>query len=100
MLVIGTVADSPQISPDATLAPDGILIFMEEDVVRAAELRKSLSSDAASTRTVIGGDPRRMMYKLAGPFDVIFCDAAHLPLRPVLERLLAVDGVLITNGQL
>ena len=49
--------------------------------------------------TVIGGDPRRMLYKLAGPFDVIFCNPAYLSLRPMLEKLLATDGVLITNGE-
>ena len=54
---------------------------------------------AWQTRTVIGGDPRRMLYKLAGPFDVIFCNPAYLSLRPMLEKLLATDGVLITNGE-
>ena len=40
-----------------------------------------------------------MLYKIAGPFDVIFCGEAYLPLRPMLEQLLAPDGVLITNGE-
>jgi len=40
-----------------------------------------------------------MLYKLAGPFDVIFCNPAYLSLRPMLEKLLATDGVLITNGE-
>ena len=54
---------------------------------------------ASAKRTVIGGDPRRMLYKLAGPFDVIFCNPAYVSLRPILEKLLATDGVLITNGE-
>ena len=53
----------------------------------------------SARRTVIGGDPSRMVYKLAGPFDVIFCSPAYLSLRPTLEKLLATDGVLITNGE-
>lgn len=99
VLVIGAVADTPQISPDAVLAPDGILIVMEEDAARAADMRSRLSSDGSATRTVIGGDPRRMLHKLAGPFDVIFCNPAYVSLRPMLEKLLTPDGVLITNGE-
>jgi predicted O-methyltransferase YrrM len=76
-----------------------MLIVMEEDAVRAADVRSRLSSDGSSRQTVIGGDPRRMLHKLAGPFDVIFCNAAYLSLRPMLEKLLAADGVLITNGE-
>lgn len=99
VLVVGTVADNLQFSPDAMLAPDGMLIVLEENAARAAELRSGVSVHAVATRTVIGGDPRRMLYKLAGPFDVIFCNAAYLSLRPMLEKLLATDGVLITNGE-
>ena len=99
VLVIGAAADSPQLSPDAALAPDGMLIIMEEDTARAAEMRSRLSSDGLANRTVIGGDPRRMLYKLAGPFDVIFCNPAYRSLRPMLMKLLATDGLLITNGE-
>jgi predicted O-methyltransferase YrrM len=99
VLVIGTVGDSAQISPDTVLAPDGMLIVMEEDAARAADMRSRLSSDGSAKRTVIGGDPGRMLHKLAGPFDVIFCNPAYLSLRPMLEKLLARDGVLITNGE-
>lgn len=81
------------------LSPDGMMIVMEADAARAAELRRRLSHDAAGERTtIIGGEPRRMLYKLAGPFDVIVCDAAHLALRPMLDKLLARDGILITHG--
>ena len=99
VLVVGKVAHDAPVSPDAVLAPDGMLIVMEEDAARAADMRGRLSSDGMATRTVIGGDPRRMLYKLAGPFDVIFCNPAYLSLRPILEKLLATDGVLITNGE-
>jgi len=98
VLVIGAVDETLQISPESVLAPDGMLIVMEEDAARAADMRGRLSSDGSARRTVIGGDPSRMLYKLAGPFDVIFCNRAYLSLRPMLEKLLATDGVLITNG--
>jgi hypothetical protein len=99
VLVVGRVNDDATVFPDAVLAPDGMLIVMEEDAARAADMRDRLSIEGPAKRTVIGGDPRRMLYKLAGPFDVIFCNPAYLSLRPTLEKLLATDGVLITNGE-
>ena len=90
VLVIGTADESARVSPEAVLAPDGMMIVMGQDAVR---------SGASAKRTYISGDPRRMLYKLAGPFDAIFCSPAYLALRPILEKLLAPDGVLITNDQ-
>ena len=99
VLVVGAQSPGAEISPAAALAPDGLLIVMEHDVERAAEMRRQFSSDGLGARvTVIGGDPRRMVYKLAGPFDVIFCGPGHVSVLPMLERLLAPDGVIITNG--
>ena len=99
VLVVGASNGSPDLSPHTALAPDGLLIVMEDDATRAAELRRSYVRDGLDSRvTVIGGDPRRMLYKLAGPFDVIFCAQEHLSARQKLQQLLAPDGVLITNG--
>jgi predicted O-methyltransferase YrrM len=98
VLVVGAVASDANVSLESLLAPDGLLIVMESDTARAEEIRRSLSRDGLSNRaTVIGGDPRRMLYKLAGPFDVIVCDPAYISTRPTLERLLAPDGVIIPN---
>jgi predicted O-methyltransferase YrrM len=100
VLVVGAPLEDQTISPNDALAPDGMLIVMEGDAGRAAELRSRLASEGWGNRaTVIGGDPARMLYKLGGPFDVIFCSNAHLSARPLLEKLLAPDGVLITNGK-
>ena len=99
MLVVGAPADDASVSPDAMLAPDGMLIIMAEDVDRAAEIRLRALNDGVSNRTVITGDPRRFVYKLAGPFDVIFCNRAYVSLRPQLEKLLASAGVFITDGE-
>lgn len=95
VLVIGAYNEMPF---DEMLATGGVLIVMEHDAVRAADMRRTfLNTRLDKTATVISGDPRRMLYKLAGPFDVIVCGPAYLELRPMLERLLAADGVLITN---
>jgi predicted O-methyltransferase YrrM len=98
VLAIGVSFDEAAMSPVAALAPDGMLILMESDSARAEAARRHFSrSGLAARATVIGGDPRRMLYKLAGPFDVIFCAAEYLSPRERLEKLLAPDGVLITN---
>ena len=100
VLAVGVVIDDSPLSPTAALAPDGILIVMEGDPLRAEDARRFLSTTGLAARaTVIGGDPRRMLYKLSGPFDVIFCHSAYLPLRDTLEKLLAPEGVLITDGR-
>jgi hypothetical protein len=91
VLVIGPVGADAAMSPDAVLAPDGMMILMGQVAPYAV---------ASGRRFVISGDPKRMLYKLAGPFDAIFCSSAYLPaLNPMLDKLLAPDGVLITNDR-
>lgn len=98
MLVIGSPEGNTDFLSGIVLAPDGLLIVMEGDTARAADIRRNLShGDLANRTTVIGGDPRRMLYKLAGPFDLIVCSPAYVSTRPVLEKLLAPDGVIITT---
>ena len=101
MLVVGAPADNQKVSVESALASEGTVIFMEDDVARAAEMRRRFANDGLDGRaTVICGNPRRMLYKIAGPFDVIVCSAAYLSVRPLLEKLLAPDGVLITNDDI
>ena len=96
VLVIGETDST--VSPEDTLAADGTLILMESDPARAERARqKFLSSGLDRRATVIRGEPRRMLHKLAGPFDVIFCNDADRTLRDKLTALLAPDGVLITR---
>jgi predicted O-methyltransferase YrrM len=98
MLIVGSPEGTTDFSREILLEPDGLLIVMESDAARATDIRRSLSHDGLGDRaTVIGGDPRRMLYKLAGPFDVIVCSAAYLSTRPLLETLLAPRGVIITK---
>ncbi|MSO57403.1 MAG: hypothetical protein EXQ55_10875 [Acidobacteria bacterium] len=97
VLAIGAPGEG-SLSPEDALAPDGMLIVMESDPARAELARRRFASAGLDARaTVIAGDPRRMLYKLAGPFDLIFCDDADSPLRDRLAALLAPSGMLITN---
>jgi predicted O-methyltransferase YrrM len=99
VLAVGVGIDDSPVSPTSALAPDGTLILIEGDPLRAEQAKRFLSTTGLAARaTIIGGDPRRMLYKLSGPFDVIFCHAAYLPSRDTLEKLLAPNGVLITDG--
>jgi predicted O-methyltransferase YrrM len=99
VLAVGVGIDQTTTSPTSALAPDGTLILMEGDPARAEEARRFLSNAGLASRVaVIGGDPRRMLYKLSGPFDLIFCHDSYLSSRDTLEKLLAPGGVLITNG--
>ena len=93
VLAIGTT--NADLSPEDALSPDGLLILMERDPERAERARQRFSTSGLDQRaTVIVGDPRRMLHKLAGPFDVIFCDDEDSDLLDKLATLLAPDGVL------
>jgi predicted O-methyltransferase YrrM len=71
---------------------------METDRERAEQARERFRQSGLERRaTVISGDPRRMLYKLAGPFDVIFYDDAYRSLRDMLVTLLAPEGALISQ---
>jgi predicted O-methyltransferase YrrM len=95
VLVIG---ESGAAKVEEALAADGMVILMEADPERAEHARQRFLQSGLDRRaTVICGDPRRMLHKLAGPFDVIFCADANRNLRHKLDALLTPDGVLVTN---
>jgi aspartyl-tRNA(Asn)/glutamyl-tRNA(Gln) amidotransferase subunit A len=98
ILILGSTGDSGGRLSEA-VASDGLLIVMEPDPVRAEEARKHFHRIGLSDRaTVIAGDPTRMLYKLAGPFDVILCAEEYLPLREHLAGLLSPDGLLVEGS--
>ncbi len=82
------------------LPPEGMLILMNNDPERGATARQNIAQAGLADRaTVIIGDPSRMLYKIAGPFDLIVCDTdrpSNDPLRAALEKLLAPAGRLTT----
>ena len=98
VLVIGTAAHSSRPILDQALAGDAMVIVIEGDAARAEEAKRHIRAAGLANRaTVIAGDPRRVLYKMAGPFDAIFCPDSDPSIREKLERLLAPEGVLITN---
>ena len=83
---------------NAALRSGAMVIFMEADRARADAARARFD-DPGNRITVIAGDPKRMLYKLAGPFDVIVVDSADVSLQALLERLLAPNGIVIANAR-
>jgi protein-L-isoaspartate O-methyltransferase len=71
----------------------GTLIVMEQDPDLADEARTRLSH-LGDKAVIISGDPRRMLYKLAGPFDTIVYDMRYDSIRPALEHLLVPGGIM------
>ena len=60
-------------------------------------------SGLADRVDVIVGDAARMVYKVAGPFDLIFNDGDKRQYGPLLDRLVSLlrpGGVLVTDNVL
>lgn len=88
---------SPIPAASGIAADVGLLVVMEQDPVRADEARTRYA-DLGERAVIISGDPRRMLYKLAGPFDAIVYDVKYDSMRAALDRLLAPDGVMIPTA--
>ena len=84
------------------LPADGLLILMDADPIRGATARERfVDAGLADRASVIIGDPSRMLYKIAGPFDVIVHEddlARNAPLRQTLVTLLRPGGRLVTKS--
>jgi aspartyl-tRNA(Asn)/glutamyl-tRNA(Gln) amidotransferase subunit A len=102
VLVVSAVLSS--VLPLArALPPDGLLIVMDADPDRGAAARRSIADAGLTDRaTVIIGDPARMLYKIAGPFDLIVwnADPANEQWRPALLKLLSPHGRLVAPGEI
>jgi aspartyl-tRNA(Asn)/glutamyl-tRNA(Gln) amidotransferase subunit A len=96
--------DSSALSVARALPADGMLIVMHADPDRGAAARRSFAEAGVADRaSVIIGDPARMLYKIAGPFDVIVRnDAAHAgeALGGALTKLLAPTGRLVRQTEM
>jgi predicted O-methyltransferase YrrM len=104
ILEIGTGVGYSGIWLADALPPDGMLLTIEMDPERARIARQNFERAGLADRvSVIVGDARRMVAKVAGPFDLIFQDADK-PLYPAmldrLVELLRPGGMLVTDNVL
>ena len=100
VLAVGASASGFEIPPEEALSATGTLIVVEPDRGRAEEARQRFAARGLASRaTVIRGEPNRMLHKLSGPFDAIFCHREYLALRDKLMRLLARGGQFIFDDK-
>jgi len=104
ILEVGTAVGYSGIWLAGALPPDGMLITLEKDEARAREARDNFARAGLSDRTsVIVGDARLKMSKVAGPFDLIFQDGDKQLYSPLLDRLVGLlrpRGLLVTDNVL
>ena len=104
VLEIGTAIGYSGIWLAGALPATGMLLTMEMDPQRASIARHNFARSGLAERTsVIVGDARRMLAKVAGPFDLIFQDGDKQQYTPVLDRLvdlLRPGGLLVTDNVL
>ena len=102
ILEIGTGDGDGTLVLAAALAPDGLLITMEEDAAHAAAARQRFGDAGVADRvSVIVGEPARFLHKIRGPFDLIVQNDPddHDGLHQRLIALLAPGGVLIRSDK-
>jgi predicted O-methyltransferase YrrM len=104
ILEIGTCIGYSTLWLATALPPDGQLISMEYDAARAARAREHLAAAGYADRiSVIVGDARRFLHKVAGPFDLIFQDSDKQLYAPMVDRLVELlrpGGVLVADNVL
>jgi predicted O-methyltransferase YrrM len=104
ILEIGTAVGYSGIWLAGALPPGGMLLTMEMNAKRAGEARDNFARAGLSERvSVLVGDARRMISKVAGPFDLIFQDGDKQLYSPLLDRLVALlrpRGLLIADNVL
>jgi predicted O-methyltransferase YrrM len=102
VLEIGTAIGYSAACMALVQPPDGSVITMEIDPVRAATARKNLARAGVGGRVdVIVGDVTRFLHKVAGPFDLVFQDGSKQLYEPLLDRLvehLRPGGVMVTDN--
>ena len=104
ILEIGTAVGYSGIWLAGALSPDGMLLTMEIDPERAQEARDNFARAGVDDRvSVIVGDARLKLAKVAGPFDLIFQDGDKAFYTPALDRLVTLlrpGGLLVTDNVL
>jgi predicted O-methyltransferase YrrM len=104
ILEIGTAIGYSTIWLAGALPPGGTLFTMEMNAERAREARENIARAGFAERvTVMVGDAKLLVAKVAGPFDLIFQDGDKQLYGSLLERLvdlLRPGGLLVTDNVL
>ncbi len=104
ILEVGTGNGYSTIWLARALAGDGLLLSIEHDAGRASLARRNLAEAGLAERaSVMLGEASRLVWKVSGPFDMIFQDADKTLYEPLLDRLVALlrpGGMLVTDNAL
>jgi caffeoyl-CoA O-methyltransferase len=104
ILEIGTSIGYSAVWMARVLPADGLLITVERDHDVAAEARANFArAGVANLANVMLGDAARLVWKVAGPFDLIFQDGDKQLYEPLLDRLLDLlrpGGLLVADNAL
>ncbi len=104
VLEIGTAIGYSTAWMARALPPDGLLITLERDRERAAAARSHIAAAGFADRVnVMVGEATRLVWKVAGPFDLIFQAGDKRQYEPLLDRLVELlrpAGLLVTDNAL
>jgi len=104
ILEIGTAIGYSGIWLAGALPPGGMLFTIDINEGRAKEARENFARAGLGDRvSVLVGDAKLKLAKVAGPFDLIFQDGDKLQYSPLLDRLVALlrpGGLLVTDNVL
>ncbi len=104
VLEIGTAIGYSGVWMARALPRDGLLITFEREHDRAADARANFGrAGVADVANVMVGDAARLVWKVSGPFDLIFQDGDKQQYEPLLDRLLDLlrpGGLLVADNAL
>lgn len=104
ILEIGTGYGYSALSLASGMHPEGLIFTIEFKQPRAEVAREHFAQAGLAGRVnVMIGDARRLVHKVAGPFDLILVDADKQLFEPLHDRTIALlrpGGVLVTDNVL
>ncbi len=104
VLEIGTAIGYSTVWMARALPADGLLISLERDRDRGARARANFERAGVADRAnVMIGDAGRLVWKVSGPFDLVFQDGDKQQYEPLLDRLLDLlrpGGLLVADNAL
>jgi predicted O-methyltransferase YrrM len=102
VLEIGTGYGYSALSLASGMDPEGVIFTIEFKPPRAEIARGHFAQAGLADRVnVMIGDARRLVHKVAGPFDLVLVDADKQLFEPLHERTIALlrpGGVLVTDN--